>query len=356
VSGIAWRVQIMALKFISGTTGRGATSDAIECIEYAIANGADHQRKLRRSFHRTNAVRSGGIRCRPPRARCRNHFRRRGRQRWRGHGPLGALPRELSPRERDRRGQLDDARRHPIGTNYGSGSVELFAPGTEIYSLSIDANSPYISRSGTSMAAPHVVGALALLKAQFPNDTYRQLINRILRNVDPVPSFAGKVQTGGRLNLDRAIRSTDNRPFNDDFATRAHVSGSNLAIRAVEHRRHDRSRARDRRRCRHRFALVGVDRDGQWRGARFDRRQLLRYGAGSVHRFVAECADAVASNDNASDRVTSRLEFAAQAGTAYQIVVAGKAGGNGLTLLDVGAVPVHDNFANAQTITGRSVA
>ena len=61
------------------------------------------------------------------------------------------------------------------------------------------------------MAAPHVAGALALVKAQFPGDTYRQLINRLLRSVDPVPTFNGRVQTGGRLNLDRALRSTDNR-------------------------------------------------------------------------------------------------------------------------------------------------
>src|SRR5690606_36630395 len=52
-------------------------------------------------------------------------------------------------------------------------------------------------------------------------------------NVDPIAGFATRVQTGGRLNLDRAIRSNDNRPFNDDFAARARLSGSNLIVRAV---------------------------------------------------------------------------------------------------------------------------
>ena len=98
------------------------------------------------------------------------------------------------------------------------------------------------------MAAPHVAGALALLKAEFPNDSYRQLINRILRNVDPVPGFAGKVQTGGRLNLERALRSNDSRPFNDDFAARARVSGTNLSIPT--------STRRDKRTDQHRCAAT----------------------------------------------------------------------------------------------------
>ena len=52
--------------------------------------------------------------------------------------------------------------------------------------------------------------------------------------------------------------------------------------------------------------------------------------------------------------LTSRLEFTAKAGTAYQIVVSGKNGGQGLVLLDLGAIPPNDAFAGAQVITGRS--
>jgi subtilisin family serine protease len=39
VAGVAWAVKLMPLKFID-STGSGATSDAVECINYAIANGA----------------------------------------------------------------------------------------------------------------------------------------------------------------------------------------------------------------------------------------------------------------------------------------------------------------------------
>src|SRR5437016_13946269 len=64
------------------------------------------------------------------------------------------------------------------------------------------------------MAAPHVTGTCALLMAHYPNDNYQQIINRILSNVDRLPSLAGKCVSGGRLNLQRALSggSTPQQP------------------------------------------------------------------------------------------------------------------------------------------------
>ena len=39
ISGVAWQVQLMALKFLSGQ-GQGTISGAIECLDYARAKGA----------------------------------------------------------------------------------------------------------------------------------------------------------------------------------------------------------------------------------------------------------------------------------------------------------------------------
>jgi hypothetical protein len=58
--------------------------------------------------------------------------------------------------------------------------VEMVAPGAEILSTSVnygdgDVQYGYERRSGTSAAAPHVTGAVALLKSHFPNCSNRQL-------------------------------------------------------------------------------------------------------------------------------------------------------------------------------------
>jgi subtilisin family serine protease len=58
---------------------------------------------------------------------------------------------------------------------------------------------------GTSMAAPHVCGALGLLAAQFPGDDLAKLISRIYSGADRIAALDGKMKTGARLNLARAL-------------------------------------------------------------------------------------------------------------------------------------------------------
>ncbi len=91
----------------------------------------------------------------------------------------------------------------PGWSNYGAKSANLGAPGVNILSTYND-NSAFLS--GTSMAAPHVSGAAALILSA-PNVSFNtaQLRTAILGNVDPLPSLAGKTSTGGRLNVCRAL-------------------------------------------------------------------------------------------------------------------------------------------------------
>ncbi len=68
----------------------------------------------------------------------------------------------------------------------------------------------YAYLSGTSMAAPHVAGAVAFAAMNFPDESVAQRRQRILAAVDPVPALSGKVRTGGRLNLLRVVDADGN--------------------------------------------------------------------------------------------------------------------------------------------------
>jgi len=89
-------------------------------------------------------------------------------------------------------------------SDYGAVNVDLGAPGVGI--LSTIPGSSYAFWDGTSMAAPHVSGAVPLIRSICALNGYA-IRQTILNTVDQVPGLSGKVATGGRLNLDRALWS-----------------------------------------------------------------------------------------------------------------------------------------------------
>lgn len=92
-------------------------------------------------------------------------------------------------------------------SNYGSESVDLMAPGDRIYSTSVRSffGSWYYRMSGTSMAAPVVSGAAALLLSVYPDADPAELKERLMNTVDPIRSVSSRLVSGGRLNLYRAL-------------------------------------------------------------------------------------------------------------------------------------------------------
>jgi subtilisin family serine protease len=90
-------------------------------------------------------------------------------------------------------------------SNFGATSVDIGAPGEGIFSTVPSGRrgttSGYASYSGTSMAAPHVTGAVALYASLNPGASAAQIKAAILGSAIPTPSLAGKTVTGGRLSV-----------------------------------------------------------------------------------------------------------------------------------------------------------
>lgn len=104
-------------------------------------------------------------------------------------------------------------------SNFGATSVHLAAPGVKILSTTAGShysdvvatftdsqgNAKEMDWDGTSMATPIVAGAVSLVWARFPDENYHQIRDRILNNVRKVPALAGKMSTGGVLDVAAAL-------------------------------------------------------------------------------------------------------------------------------------------------------
>ena len=207
VVGVNWTTQIIALKFLDAG-GSGYVSDAVNAIEFAI--------QLKNQFGTAADLRVLS-------------------NSWGGGGFSQALSDEIQ-RAADNgilfvaaagnsSSNNDVVPQYPASfavanmvavaatdnndqlagfSSYGATSVHLGAPGVNIYSTLPGATYGYLS--GTSMATPHVSGA-AMLVLSACDLTTADLKQTLITTVDPIPALAANTISGGRLNVNSAIRS-----------------------------------------------------------------------------------------------------------------------------------------------------
>jgi subtilisin family serine protease len=199
VAGVNWNVEIMALKFL-GAGGSGPTSAAVEAVEYAT---------MMRRDHGVNVVLTSNS--------------------WGGGGASQALEDAIADCGTENimfvaaagnSGSDNDATPYYPATypqdniiavaatdhndakasfsSYGLETVDLAAPGVDVYST-LPGNG-YGTKSGTSMATPHVAGVAALAWSLAPSAPFADVKAAIVDGTDPVDSMSGITVSGGRLN------------------------------------------------------------------------------------------------------------------------------------------------------------
>jgi len=238
VSGINWRVRLMAVKFLHGPDGLGELVDALSGVEYAISMGA---KIINMSFEVNEDT--GSLRDAVAAAE--------------KAGVLIVTAAGNTGKNLDTTGVFPASVRSPVNiavaaatisdglpyySDYGRHTVELAAPGgiatgsanAILSTVWLNEGSIlYRTTAGTSTAVPHVTGAAALLWNLFPSLTAAQVKARILNGVDHVPAFADSTITGGRLNLEKALLVRDLPAVFDVSPYQVDVNGGTITVKGV---------------------------------------------------------------------------------------------------------------------------
>jgi subtilisin family serine protease len=181
--GVAKDVKLVALKVL-GCDGSGKFSDFIAAVDWVTANaklpavanmsiGGDVSKTLDAAVNRsiakgvTYAIAGGN----ENKNACK-------------FSP-GGTPDAITV------GAVDKADKRASFSNYGT-CLDLFAPGVNIQSAGKGSNTAVKSMSGTSMAAPHVAGAAALVLGGHPDWSPRQVRDDLVGN-----AVAGVVRSPG---------------------------------------------------------------------------------------------------------------------------------------------------------------
>jgi subtilisin family serine protease len=235
IRGAGGNVRIMALKFVHDVgepdAGQGDDAAAIQSIDYAIHNGA----KVINTSWGNRELRSDAEKSELKLALVRAQKA--------GLLVIAAAGNDAIDQDNDKNpvypaayaseldniivvAATDSSNQLASFSNWGATSVQIAAPGVKIFSTTPPAEfdgdatiyndviTTYqasttqnfeVDWNGTSMAAPFVAGAAALVWSKYPDENYLQIKNRILNAAKPVATLQGKVASGGVLDVSASL-------------------------------------------------------------------------------------------------------------------------------------------------------
>ncbi|MCK5619927.1 MAG: S8 family serine peptidase, partial [Candidatus Krumholzibacteria bacterium] len=205
VVGVNWRAVIMPVKFLSASGG-GTTANAIKSVEYTTMMGMNLT---------NNSWGGGGFS-----QALKDAIDDAGAQgilfvaaAGNGASDTDIFPHYPSSYDSDNIISVANTTHNDLLSglsNWGLTTVDLGAPGSSILST-LPGNS-YGTGSGTSMASPHVAGAVSLLWSSVPTMPHLDVKAMIMDNVDIIPALQGRTVSGGRLNIYNYLSKLDSIP------------------------------------------------------------------------------------------------------------------------------------------------
>ena len=203
VAGVNWNIKMISCKFL-GSTG-GTTANAIKAVDYVT----NLKKAKSLNIVATNNSWGGGgfsqaLKDAIDRADAQNIlFIAAAGNAGTNNDVTASYPASYTSANVIAVAAIDNAGNLASFSQYGATSVDIGAPGVGIYSsLPTSKNtSTYGSYNGTSMATPHVTGAVALYASLHAGSTAAQIKAAVLGSAVATASLTGKCTTGGRVDV-----------------------------------------------------------------------------------------------------------------------------------------------------------
>lgn len=189
-------VKVMSVKALGGRDGAGSTASVIQAIQYAEANGADICNLSLGTSNNDNALYQTIANSNMLFVVAAGNDSQNTDQR-------ASYPASYNLENLISVGNLNyDGTLH-YSSNYGENTVDIAAPGS--YILSTTTNNGYSYMTGTSMSAPFVSGAAALVYSHYDDITLADVKEILLSSARELEALDGAVTTGGMLDLGSAL-------------------------------------------------------------------------------------------------------------------------------------------------------